>query len=70
MCWPAATIPDCVKLERVLLCLYSMLVVVVASHIIQLVLFQKYPKLGLYVFLIMVFLSIVSKQRLIFAGIN
>lgn len=70
MCWPAATIPDCVKLERVLLCIYSMLVVAVACYIMQLVLFQKDPNSGLYGFPIMVFLSTVSKQRLIFAGIN
>lgn len=68
MCWPAATIPDCIKLERVLLCIYSMLVVAVACYIMQLI--QKDTYFVLYGFLITVFLSTVSKQRFIFAAID
>lgn len=41
MCWPAATIPDCIKLERILLCIYSMLVVAVGCYIMQLIYFRK-----------------------------
>lgn len=48
--------------------IYSMLVVAVACYIMQLVLFQKDTYLGLYGFFVMVCLSTVSKQRLIFSG--
>lgn len=47
-----------------------MLVVAITCYIMQLVLFQKDPNLGLYGFLIVVLFSTVTEQKLIFAGID